>query len=191
MAELADLKFVGGGADQAAAARARRRKTCALISLPFVFDPAEAPDRREEAWTGPVARGFQRRNRLVTIIDCACNCLATAVEEPSCRTSRSRAAATTEGLAAGSTPLVRFAGLTFDLAACTLTTTSGEPIPLTRGEFALLRLFVSRPGRALSRDTILNAIADRPLEPFDRSIDVLVSRLRRKIEPDPRRRASS
>jgi TolB-like protein/DNA-binding winged helix-turn-helix (wHTH) protein len=92
----------------------------------------------------------------------------------------------TEGLAGDRRSPIRFAGLTFDLAACTLTRDSGEPIPLTRGEFALLRLFVSRHGRALSRDTILNAISDRPLEPFDRSIDVLVSRLRRKIEPDPK-----
>jgi TolB-like protein/DNA-binding winged helix-turn-helix (wHTH) protein len=92
----------------------------------------------------------------------------------------------TEGLAAGPGRPVRFAGLDLDLAACTLKGASGEPIPLTRGEFALLRVFVSRPGRVLSRDAILSAIADRPLEPFDRSVDVLVSRLRRKIEPDPK-----
>ncbi len=91
-----------------------------------------------------------------------------------------------EAPAADLRSLVRFAGLSLDLAACVLIRDSGEAIPLTRGEFALLRVFVSRPGRALSRETILNAVADRPLEPFDRSVDVLVSRLRRKIEPDPR-----
>jgi TolB-like protein/DNA-binding winged helix-turn-helix (wHTH) protein len=84
------------------------------------------------------------------------------------------------------TSRVRFAGLVFDLTACTLARESGEPIPLTGGEFRLLRLFVSRPGRALSRDTILEAVANRPLELFDRSVDAFVGRLRRKIEPDPK-----
>ena len=81
---------------------------------------------------------------------------------------------------------VRFAGLVFDLGACALARESGEAIPLTRGEFRLLRLFVSRPGRVLSRDAILEAVANRPLELFDRSVDALVVRLRRKIEPDPK-----
>ena len=80
----------------------------------------------------------------------------------------------------------RFAELVFDLGACRLARESGEAIPLTRGEFRLLRLFVSRPGRVLSRDAILEAVADRPLELFDRSVDALVVRLRRKIEPDPK-----
>jgi DNA-binding winged helix-turn-helix (wHTH) protein len=81
---------------------------------------------------------------------------------------------------------VRFAGLVFDLDACALARESGEAIPLTRGEFRLLRLFVSRPGRVLSRDAILETVANRPLELFDRSVDALVVRLRRKIEPDPK-----
>jgi DNA-binding winged helix-turn-helix (wHTH) protein len=81
---------------------------------------------------------------------------------------------------------VRFAGLVFDLGACRLARESGEAVPLTRGEFRLLRLFVSRLGRVLSRDAILAAIANRPLELFDRSVDALVVRLRRKIEPDPK-----
>ena len=92
-----------------------------------------------------------------------------------------------EALPSGNaTSPVRFAGLVFDLSACTLVRESGEAIPLTRGEFRLLRLFVSRSGRVLSRDAILEAIADRPLELFDRSVDALVGRLRRKIEPDPK-----
>ena len=92
-----------------------------------------------------------------------------------------------EALPSGNvTSPVRFAGLVFDLSACTLVRESGEAIPLTRGEFRLLRLFVSRPGRVLSRDAILEAVANRPLELFDRSVDALVGRLRRKIEPDPK-----
>jgi DNA-binding winged helix-turn-helix (wHTH) protein len=81
---------------------------------------------------------------------------------------------------------VRFAGLVLDLDACTLARELGDAIPLTHSELALLRLFVSRPGRVLSRDAILSAVANRPFEPFDRSVDALVVRLRRKIEADPK-----
>jgi TolB-like protein len=83
--------------------------------------------------------------------------------------------------------LVRFAGLALNLDACTLARDSGEAITLTRGEFALLRVFVTRPGRVIRRDTLLDALANRRFEPFDRSVDVLVGKLRRKIEPDPKR----
>ncbi len=81
---------------------------------------------------------------------------------------------------------MRFEGFILDLDACTLARESGEAIPLTRGELALLRFFVSHPGRVLSRDTLLDATAGRRFEPFDRSIDVMVGRLRRKIEHAPK-----
>jgi TolB-like protein/DNA-binding winged helix-turn-helix (wHTH) protein/Flp pilus assembly protein TadD len=82
--------------------------------------------------------------------------------------------------------LLRFAGLVLDLDACMLQRESGEAIALTRGELALLRVFVTRPGRVLSRDMVLGALGDRRFEPFDRSVDQQVARLRRKIEPDPK-----
>jgi TolB-like protein/DNA-binding winged helix-turn-helix (wHTH) protein/Flp pilus assembly protein TadD len=79
-----------------------------------------------------------------------------------------------------------FAGLVLDLDACKLKHESGEAIALTRGEFALLREFVRRPGRVLSRDLLLDAMSGRRNVPFDRSVDVMVGRLRRKVEPDPK-----
>ena len=79
-----------------------------------------------------------------------------------------------------------FAGLVLDLDACTLKRESGEAIALTRGEFALLREFVRRPGRVLSRDFLLDAAVGRRNVPFDRSVDVMVGRLRKKVEPDPK-----
>jgi class 3 adenylate cyclase len=82
--------------------------------------------------------------------------------------------------------LMRFAGLILDLDAFSLARESGGTIALTRAEFALLRFFVSHPGRVLSRDALLEAMAGRRFEPFDRSVDVVVGRLRRKIEPDPK-----
>ncbi len=81
---------------------------------------------------------------------------------------------------------LQFEGLTLDLAARTLVDASGRDVALRRSEFELLLAFVAAPGRALSRDHLLEAVAGRRSEPFDRSIDVLVGRLRRKIEPEPK-----
>src|SRR3984957_10386628 len=86
-----------------------------------------------------------------------------------------------------SASLVRFAGLVLDLDACMLARESGEAISLTRAEFAVLRMFVARPRRVVSRDSLLEAFANRRFEPFDRSVDVLIGKLRRKIESDPER----
>src|SRR5271166_6855070 len=82
--------------------------------------------------------------------------------------------------------LLRFAGLVLDFDACILALESGEAVPLTRGEFAVLRMFVRRPGRVISRDALMDAFAHRRFEPFDRSVDVLIGKLRRKIEADPK-----
>jgi two-component system OmpR family response regulator len=59
-------------------------------------------------------------------------------------------------------------------------------VPLRAGEFELLLAFVERPQRVLSRDQLLDLSRGRSASVFDRSIDVQVSRLRRKIEPDPK-----
>jgi DNA-binding winged helix-turn-helix (wHTH) protein len=79
---------------------------------------------------------------------------------------------------------VRFGDFTLDLDGCSLSNTGGDNIPLTRSEFALLREFIRHPGRVLSRDYLLDALGGKRPDPFDRSIDMLVGRLRRKIEPD-------
>ena len=63
---------------------------------------------------------------------------------------------------------------------------AGEKVELTSGEFNLLHEFIEKAGRVLSRDHLLSAIYNREWEPFDRSIDVLVTRLRRKVEVDSR-----
>nr|MDJ0891434.1 winged helix-turn-helix domain-containing protein [Gammaproteobacteria bacterium] len=63
-------------------------------------------------------------------------------------------------------------------------TRNGEEVTLTSGEFTLLRIFVERPSRVLSRDTLLDLIKGYEHTPFDRSIDVRVARLRGKIEDD-------
>src|SRR6516162_5559464 len=73
-----------------------------------------------------------------------------------------------------------------DLAGHTFVDGSGREVRLTRAETALLTAFVDSPRRVLSRDQLRYAIAGRSAEPYDRSIDMLVARLRRKIEPDPK-----
>jgi TolB-like protein len=78
-----------------------------------------------------------------------------------------------------------FAGFTLDGGGYTLTDASGCDVPLRRAEFALLLAFVRAPGRVLSRDYLLDAVSGRQSAPYDRSVDVLVSRLRRRIEADP------
>ena len=62
---------------------------------------------------------------------------------------------------------------------------SDQPVPLTSGEFALLKIFVEHPRRVLSRDTLVDLLKGYERSPYDRSIDVRVTRLRRKIEDDP------
>jgi DNA-binding winged helix-turn-helix (wHTH) protein len=81
---------------------------------------------------------------------------------------------------------VRFAGFLLDIGGCTLTGLDGREIPLRSSEFTLLLAFIRAPGRVLSRDHLLNVVAGHQSSPYDRSIDVLVSRLRHKIEADPK-----
>jgi two-component system OmpR family response regulator len=79
-----------------------------------------------------------------------------------------------------------FAGWTLDVDRRQLLSPEGAIVTLSTGEFDLLLAFAEHPQRVLSRDQLLDLARGRGPSPFDRSIDVQVSRLRRKIEPDPR-----
>ena len=81
---------------------------------------------------------------------------------------------------------VVFNGWRLNLDSRELKDPDGAVVELTSGEFSLLKEFIEKAGRVLSRDHLLSAIYSRDWEPFDRSIDVLVTRLRRKIERDSR-----
>lgn len=78
-----------------------------------------------------------------------------------------------------------FAGWMLDLARRTLTSPRGTRVDLTTGEFDLLTALVQHPQHVLSRDQLLDLVHGRSNLNIDRSIDVQVSRLRRKIEEDP------
>lgn len=77
---------------------------------------------------------------------------------------------------------VRFAGFRFDIPRRELNDPDGVVIPLSSGEFRLLRAFVERPHRVLSREQLLDLAFDNDSDVFDRAVDVQVSRLRRKLE---------
>lgn len=99
---------------------------------------------------------------------------------------RARAAVVQE--AATEPPLHRFGPFALDVAGFRLTRGDAE-VPLTTAEFQLLRVFVEHPNRVLSRDDLIERLKGYTRDAFDRSIDVRVTRLRRKIETDPSRPA--
>jgi len=80
---------------------------------------------------------------------------------------------------------VRFAGWSLDLSSRELLSPAGEEVRLTTGEFDLLAAMVQNPNQVLSRDRLLDLARNREAGPFDRTIDVQVGRLRRKLEDDP------
>jgi DNA-binding response OmpR family regulator len=78
-----------------------------------------------------------------------------------------------------------FNGWKLDLTSRELTAPSGEEVRLTTGEFDLLAAFVGNANQVLSRDRLLDLARNRASGPFDRTIDVQVGRLRKKLEDDP------
>lgn len=81
---------------------------------------------------------------------------------------------------------LQFAGWTLDTAQRRLTAPGGGQVELSTGEYDLLLAFLRHPQRVLNRDQLLDLARGRAAIPFDRSIDVQVMRLRRKIEADPK-----
>ena len=80
---------------------------------------------------------------------------------------------------------VRMGRCQLDLSRHVLVDPDGKEVPLTHMEFDLLRVFAQHPNQVLSRDRLLTLTRDRGWEPFDRSIDIRVARVRRKVEEDP------
>ncbi len=80
----------------------------------------------------------------------------------------------------------RFAGWTLDIGAHHLVDSGGVVVPLSTGEFRLLKTLVENGNRVMSRDQLMESLAGRESGPFDRTIDVMVSRLRRRLGDDAR-----
>lgn len=79
---------------------------------------------------------------------------------------------------------VRFGPFALDLATRSMTR-NGAPVPLTSGEFSVLKVLVQHPSKPLSRDKLMELARGREYDVFDRAIDVQVSRLRKLVEADP------
>jgi len=99
------------------------------------------------------------------------------------RRSRGQAAAMQE---TGQHVRYGFCDLVLDVTAHSLPDAQGRPINLTSGEFKLLEALVTRANRVLSRDQLMDACYGNNSPAFDRSIDVSVGRLRKKLQDDPR-----
>ena len=82
---------------------------------------------------------------------------------------------------------VAFGDFVLDLDAAKLFSADEQEVPITAMEFSLLKLFAENRGRVLNRDQILERAHDRSWDPYDRSIDIRISRLRRKIEKNPQK----
>jgi two-component system phosphate regulon response regulator OmpR len=80
---------------------------------------------------------------------------------------------------------VRIGRCVLDVDAHRLIDDKGEEVPMSPLEYDLLKALAEHPNRALSRERILNLHQQRDWDPFDRSVDLRIMRLRRKIEPDP------
>ncbi len=90
-----------------------------------------------------------------------------------------------ESAGAANHAILVFRDYRLDTASHALRTADGEEVPLTSGEYDLLKLFLEHPQKVLSRNDIMTHIHGRDAGPFDRAIDVQIGRLRRKIETDP------
>ncbi|WP_207482964.1 response regulator [Arenibaculum pallidiluteum] len=99
---------------------------------------------------------------------------------------RSRSLPVDPGGRRGASKRVEFDGWVLDLGRRELTGADGVAVSLSTSEFLLLEAFVRHPGIVLSRDQLLDLTKGRVADAFDRSIDNQVSRLRRKVETDPR-----
>lgn len=82
--------------------------------------------------------------------------------------------------------VIRFSGWQLETSRRRLLNPQGVEVPLTGGEYELLMALIERPNRVLTRDMLMDLLRGRQAGPFDRAIDVAVSRLRRKLEDDGR-----
>ena len=98
-----------------------------------------------------------------------------------------RVAVVAEGMPGRAARVFCFLGWQLDCAMRELTSPQGTQIAITGAEFDLLQVMCERHGRVLSRQQLLDLTQGRHPGPFERSVDILVSRLRRKIEVDPQR----
>ena len=140
-----------------------------------------------------LSRGVDCIERICSLEAGADDCLAKPVElrELLARVKailrRLRRARLAEAGRPGDGATVAFGACTLDLASRTLKGPEGRGIAMSEMEFSLLKVFAEHPNRALDRDELAEMAYGRTWTPFDRSLDIRISRLRHKIERDPAR----
>jgi two-component system, OmpR family, response regulator len=150
----------------AIARQLRERCRCGLVIVTGRGDAVDKVVGLEVGADDYVTKPFDLRE-LVARVKAVLRRLAPAEAAPAAPASR---------------PRLRFAGWELDTAARRLSAPGGHDVALTGGEFDLLVAFCQNPGRVLSRDFLLEATRGREAAPFDRTIDVQVGRLRKKLE---------
>ncbi len=153
----------------------REHWRCGLVIVTGRGDPVDKVVGLEIGADDYVTKPFDLRE-LLARIKAVLRRLAPPADEP---------AAAAPPAAGPTRERLRFAGWTLDTAARRLLNPGGEEVPLTTGEFDLLVVFARHAGRVLSRDFLLEQTRGREAAPFDRTIDVQVGRLRKKLERDP------
>jgi len=101
------------------------------------------------------------------------------------RRAEPRAAPAAAQTSPAASEILRFEGWKLDLLKRELCRPAGDTVPLTAGEFELLRVFVHNPNRVLSREQLMDQVKGRDWAAYDRAVDTQVGRLRKKIESDP------
>jgi two-component system OmpR family response regulator len=143
--------------------RLRQRSAVPILFLTAKSDDTDCIVGLEVGADDYVTKPFNPRELLARI-----RAILRRAEEPSRKSTPRRRLA--------------FAGFVADIDARRIEDANGIPVPLTSAEFDLLACFIERPRRVLSRDQLLDWTRGRSAEPWDRAIDVTLSRLRRKLE---------
>jgi len=168
---ILDLRMPGGEGGLTLARRLRAESEVSLIMLTGRSDAVDKVIGLELGADDYVTKPFDRRELLARVRSVL-------------RRSATRQGEVESGSRAGAA--VRFGGWTVDLEQREVISPKGAHVELTFYEFELLAALVQRPQRVLSRDQILELIANRHWQPYDRSIDVLIGKLRHKLSDDPR-----
>lgn len=157
----------------AIARRLREHWRCGLVIVTGRGDAVDKVAGLEVGADDYVTKPFELRELAARIKAVLRRIVAPQMQEPA-----------PSGSAAPRT-LLSFAGWQLDTAARCLLDPQRREVPLTAGEFDLLSALATHPGRVLSRDFLLELTRGREAGPFDRTIDVQIGRLRRKLEADP------
>jgi two-component system, OmpR family, response regulator len=167
---ILDLRLPGGEDGLTLAQRLRAESDVPLMMLTGRSEPVDKVVGLEIGADDYVTKPFDRRELVARIRSVL-------------RRSKMRSA--TVDASDRDKSLVKFAGWTLNLDRRELTASGGDKIDLTTFEFQLLSVLVKRPGQVLLRDQILELVASRHWTPSDRSIDVHIGKLRRKLSDDP------